>query len=280
MCVMHKEKDYGTITLINKFNKTDNKTSNFSAQLSCILPFNSENIEKSIDELIEINILNFKGDKLICRRMVRDAEKSNNKAKSGSKGGSKKSSNRNKGKSDVDFARESATTSATLSLPLRGSESVARAANENATEHETLLFNKQTKKTKDKFSDFDSETLYPVETLASVYSEDKKLLSAVSKTTGLSEDGIKSFLPEFVLHLNAEGRGKEKSSEFARYFRNKYAASKSNNYTTATQRASADFKWKWSGQATKSGNRREYEADKKNFGQFKFETLKTPNGNE
>jgi len=131
-----------------------------------------------------------------------------------------------------------------------------------------------------KFSDFDSETLYPVETLASVYSEDKKLLVAVSKTTGLSEDGILSFLPEFVLHLNAEGRGKEKPSEFARYFRNKYAASKSNNYTTATQRASADFKWKWSGQATKSGNRREYEADKKNFGQFKFETLKTPNGNE
>lgn len=86
MCVMHKQEEYGTIVLREKDRKSGDTISNFASKLAKHLPFGEEVIKRAIQELLNEGVLHADGDKLIQKRMVRDADISEKRAAAGKKG--------------------------------------------------------------------------------------------------------------------------------------------------------------------------------------------------
>jgi hypothetical protein len=89
MCIMHKEDEYGTLLLKQNFKQGSDICLNFASYLARLLPFDRGEIYTSLQELLSENVVTIEGDKLICERMVNDANLSNIRAKSGSEGGKK-----------------------------------------------------------------------------------------------------------------------------------------------------------------------------------------------
>jgi len=89
MCIMHKEENYGTILLKQKFKQTDKQIKNFALMLAKLLPFDLLEIETGLSELIEEKILKTDNDILFCNRMIKDASVSESRASSGKEGGLK-----------------------------------------------------------------------------------------------------------------------------------------------------------------------------------------------
>lgn len=89
MCVMHKEDEYGTLSLKQNFKHDPNICLNFASYLARLLPFDRGEIYTALTELLEEGVLSIEDDKLICYRMVKDAEISISRAITGSKGGKK-----------------------------------------------------------------------------------------------------------------------------------------------------------------------------------------------
>ncbi len=87
MCVMHKEDEYGTLLLKQNFKHDPNICLNFASYLARLLPFDRGEIYTALTELLEEGVLSIEDDKLICYRMVKDAEISISRAIAGSEGG-------------------------------------------------------------------------------------------------------------------------------------------------------------------------------------------------
>jgi hypothetical protein len=91
MALMHLSDDYGKLLLNQKYKQTDNQIKNFALQLAKYLPFDSDEIDRGINELLNEKAIKIEGDLLICNRMVKDAEISITRAKVGKEGGLKTS---------------------------------------------------------------------------------------------------------------------------------------------------------------------------------------------
>lgn len=89
MALMHKEDEYGVILLEQMFKRTDSQVSNFAIQLSKLTAFDSSEIVIPLTELIDKKVLRIHDEKLICNRMVRDANISHIRSEIGSGGGKK-----------------------------------------------------------------------------------------------------------------------------------------------------------------------------------------------
>lgn len=87
MCLMHRENEYGTILLKQKFKQDPNTLLNFANQLSLILPFNTNRILLSLQELTAEGVLELQGDKLLSIKMIKISELSEKRSRAGSKGG-------------------------------------------------------------------------------------------------------------------------------------------------------------------------------------------------
>ena len=86
MCVMHKQEEYGTIALREKDRKSADIISDFSAKLAKHLPFGEGVIYRAIQELLAEGVVRKDGEKLIQKRMVRDADISDKRSTAGRKG--------------------------------------------------------------------------------------------------------------------------------------------------------------------------------------------------
>lgn len=86
MCVMHKQEEYGTILLRPKDRQSEDILGDFAGKLARHLPFERPVIKDGLRELIAEGVLHLEGDKLIQKRMVRDADLSKKRAAAGKKG--------------------------------------------------------------------------------------------------------------------------------------------------------------------------------------------------
>ena len=86
---MHKSEEYGTILLKQSFKQSSEQIQNFASQIAIFLPFSSEVIHRSINQLVNEEVLKIDGDLLFQKRMVKDGKLSETRALSGSKGGIK-----------------------------------------------------------------------------------------------------------------------------------------------------------------------------------------------
>lgn len=88
MCVMHKQKEYGTILLREKDRRNENIIRDFALKLAKHLPFGPEVIETALRELLDEDVIQLDGDRLLQKRMVRDADVSEKRSAAGRKGSS------------------------------------------------------------------------------------------------------------------------------------------------------------------------------------------------
>lgn len=93
MCLMHKSEEYGVILLKQKYKQSDKQRQNFASQIAKLTSFDFLEIENYFYELLDENVLEIDGEKLICWRMFKDGKTSRNRSFSGKKGGSKTQSN-------------------------------------------------------------------------------------------------------------------------------------------------------------------------------------------
>lgn len=89
MCLMHKSKEYGVILLKQNDKQNASTCLNFAYKLLRHLPYTVEVIERSLQELIENEVLFLDEEKgrLIQKRMVKDNEISEKRKVAGKKGG-------------------------------------------------------------------------------------------------------------------------------------------------------------------------------------------------
>jgi len=87
MCIMHKSEPYGTILLKQKDKQNGKQTLNFALKLAKHLPYDLNIIESSLDELISEGVIILEEDRIFQKRMVKDNDISDKRAKAGAKGG-------------------------------------------------------------------------------------------------------------------------------------------------------------------------------------------------
>ncbi len=90
MCLMHKSEEYGTILLKQKDKQNESNIQNFACKLVKNMPFTVEEIFNGLTELVEENVVQIEGDKLLQKRMIRDNYISEIRSSAGSKGGNKR----------------------------------------------------------------------------------------------------------------------------------------------------------------------------------------------
>lgn len=97
MCLMHKSEEYGKISLKEKdicrgksigktSGKYDGKVEIFAGKLARHLPYDFDEIESGLTELLDEGVLSIEDNTLCQKRMIRDAEISEKRAVSGRRG--------------------------------------------------------------------------------------------------------------------------------------------------------------------------------------------------
>jgi len=135
MCLMHKSQEYGKILLRQKFRQTDRQISNFAEMLVKHLPYSKEVIERSIEELIEEEVIFIDGNALCQKRMIKDGYLSQIRSNSGRKGA--KSTNRRNRQADFAAVFAAAKTAANHSANSSANSEIENEdedVNENETE--------------------------------------------------------------------------------------------------------------------------------------------------
>lgn len=89
MCVMHKSEEYGTILLKQKDKQNLSTIENFAYKVAKLLPIPVNVLIESIQELVDEGVLQITDTKLSQKRMVRDNEISDKRARAGFEGGKK-----------------------------------------------------------------------------------------------------------------------------------------------------------------------------------------------
>lgn len=139
MCIMHKEDEYGTLLLKQNLKHSEDICLNFASYLARLLPFDRGEIYTALKELLEESVLSIEDDRLICHRMVRDAELSTKRANSGSEGG-KKTQERNKNFAKAKVKANNQANSQANTAYANANENAFE--NENADDSEDFLINK------------------------------------------------------------------------------------------------------------------------------------------
>lgn len=80
MCLLHKSETYGSILLRQKDKQNENKIADFAVKLSRQMPYTVDVIKRSLEELLEENVIQLNGDSLSQRRMVKDGKLSDIRA--------------------------------------------------------------------------------------------------------------------------------------------------------------------------------------------------------
>lgn len=80
MCIMHKSKEYGTVLLKQKDKQNPSIIKNFADKLARMMPYSPDVIERSLEELLEEDVIGLDGDTLFQKRMVRDGKLSDTRA--------------------------------------------------------------------------------------------------------------------------------------------------------------------------------------------------------
>jgi hypothetical protein len=137
MCLMHLSDDYGKIWLNAKYKQTDKQNINFAIQLSKFLPFDKEEIERGLTELLFEKIITIEDDFLVCKRMVNDGQLSIKRCNIGREGGLKTQRKQSEIKAKLQANDEASI------LPYYEANDKANTENANAIENEIIIDKKE-----------------------------------------------------------------------------------------------------------------------------------------
>ena len=86
LCILHSEREYGKILLRQKEHQNSSNIKNFADVFVRMMPFDADEIENALTELIDFDVIQIDGDTLYQKRMVRDGNISEIRASAGKKG--------------------------------------------------------------------------------------------------------------------------------------------------------------------------------------------------
>lgn len=86
MCVMHKSEHYGVFAIREKDKISDNILDDFARVFSLFSPYSQDVIRRSFQELLDEEVIYIYRDWLCQKRMIKDAELSDSRAKAGKQG--------------------------------------------------------------------------------------------------------------------------------------------------------------------------------------------------
>lgn len=132
MCLMHKSRTYGTILLKQKDKQNDEQILNFALKLVRQMPYSVDVIKRSLEELLEEDVVTLDGDCLFQKRMVKDAKLSDIRASAARQRGTRSKNLTVANGFDKKFA-----IAKTTSKPLANTE--IESENENETENDIGL---------------------------------------------------------------------------------------------------------------------------------------------
>ena len=87
LCILHKQNDYGAMSLKDRDRKSENILNDFAVKIAKFLPWNDDVVFMALDELVAENVLTIDGDRLLQKRMHKDGAISDARSKAGKKGG-------------------------------------------------------------------------------------------------------------------------------------------------------------------------------------------------
>lgn len=112
MCLLHKSETYGSILLKQKDKQNKNKITDFAVKLSRQMPYTVDVIKRSLEELLEENVIQLNGDSLSQRRMVKDGKLSDIRASARRGKGAEKQKSEFSSDFDTNFVATKTTTNA------------------------------------------------------------------------------------------------------------------------------------------------------------------------
>lgn len=83
LCLLHKQENYGTLLLVQKFRQNASKFVNFANLLSTQMPFKVKEIAKSLQEMCDLDVIQITENELGQKRMIKDGKLSITRAKAG-----------------------------------------------------------------------------------------------------------------------------------------------------------------------------------------------------
>lgn len=126
MCVMHKSEQYGVFAIREKDRISDDISDDFARVFSFFSPYSQEVIHRAFQELLDEGVLYIYRNWLCQKRMIKDAELSEKRAKSGKLGAQKRHSQGD----EFCYSKSPGKTSG---------KSVANTENENEYENEDII---------------------------------------------------------------------------------------------------------------------------------------------
>lgn len=99
ICILHKQDQYGTFLLKQKYKQSSEQIINFANQLVPFLAYDFATVLAALKELVDEKVITIDGDFLTQKRMVKDGKLSEYRAAAGSKGGQKTQ------KKEINFAK-------------------------------------------------------------------------------------------------------------------------------------------------------------------------------
>lgn len=102
MCFLHKQEDYGSVLLKQKFKQSTKQTGNqildfawmFACQIAKNLLFDEKTVADGLAELLQENVIQIEGETLYQKRMVKDGKLSTTRSLAGKEGGKKSTAKR------------------------------------------------------------------------------------------------------------------------------------------------------------------------------------------
>lgn len=189
MCILHKNDDYGCILLKQKDKQTSSNIKNFAIKLAKQLPYDLEEIESSLIELIDEKVLILEDDLLYQKRMRKDGNLSDKRAKAGLKGANKK--NANSFAKDFAMANNAANNEA---KHLANSEYENEIENEYENDINKKEKSKRKEETKISYAEFVNMTKTEYQKLINSYGEvfTKECINVLDNYKGSSGKKYKS----------------------------------------------------------------------------------------
>ncbi|MBX2906201.1 MAG: hypothetical protein KF744_09195 [Taibaiella sp.] len=86
ICLMKKSEEYGVILLKQKDKQSNKPVQNFAVRLARNLPWSVDEIARGLEELVNEGVVKIEGDRMMQKRMIRDAKISVSRSDTGKKG--------------------------------------------------------------------------------------------------------------------------------------------------------------------------------------------------
>lgn len=160
ICLLHKQEEYGKITL-NEFDKEHMKKDTpvinlFAKKISCHLPYSKNVIKSALKELIGREILRVDGDTLFQKRMVKDGTISETRVKAAKSKNNDKSNNQNNKNNDQNNNTLSDSDNFAIAKTRAKHEQNTEYENEYVNEYKDLkdLKNNEEKRSEETDQDF------------------------------------------------------------------------------------------------------------------------------